>query len=209
MIGWSRVSPAPFRPLLISVVLAGLTLTFHHVAAAQDTTRALTDEGLRQLAEVVDGARRGGRVWVVMCGNAAPYRILGVYPSLADAQAAVSRQAAGSACVLHGPYVSVPDHPDGVVTYGEVCRKRDDSSCAASDTMMFSIADVESVSVRFALRGGGTWTSRPFRPQEGEAIFFTMAAVDKLLIPYLHRVYGVAYAQRERARLLQSSALRR
>ena len=188
----------------LAAAVACLALCSTRAVRAQDTTSALTDDGLRQLAEVVDGVRTGGRVWVVLCGTTAPYRVLGHYDSAQAAEAAAAQNAADN-CHVYGPYVTTPDS-GRVVAYGEVCRKRDDSSCASSDTTsMFSIADVRLVTVTFALASGRAWTTT-FRPQDGEAIFFTMAAVDKLLIPYLHRVYGVDYAQRERARLLRSTS---
>lgn len=214
MITSSRV-PRPLpRWVFMGLVLVSLTFTPYRAAAAQDTTTTLTDEGLRQLAEVVDGVRTGGLVWVVMCGTQAPYEVLGTYSSVEAALAAVRAHRAPATCGVYGPYAATSDRPGGVITYGEICRKRDDSSCAPSDTlrsqaMVFAITDVARVRISYQLRDGRTVTSEPFRPQDGEAIFFTMTAVDKLLIPYLHRVYGVDYAQRERARLLQASALRR
>jgi hypothetical protein len=44
-----------------------------------------------------------------------------------------------------------------------------------------------------------------FAPQEVEAIFFTMSAVDRMLIPYYVRLYGVEWAARQRQELARRS----
>jgi hypothetical protein len=218
MIASSRVPRPVSEWLLIGLVLVSLTFTPYRAATAQDTTTTLTDEGLRQLAEVVDGVRTGELVWVVLCGTQAPYEVLGTFSTAQAADAAATAKSAESHCHVHGPYATTADTPIRLVAYGEICRKRLDSSCAPSDTTyqlqasdpaLYSITDVLSVTISYRLRDGRTVTSSTFRPQEGEAVFFTMSAVDKLLIPYLQRVYGVDYAQRARATMLRRTSLRR
>src|SRR5207249_156310 len=54
------------------------------------------------------------------------------------------------------------------------------------------VDSIASVSVTFALTDGSTRRATS-RPQEAEAVFLTMSAVDKLLIPYYTMIYGVDY----------------
>lgn len=152
---------------------------------------------LQQLAVVVDGNSGGGFVWVVMCGATAPYEVIGTYTTAAQASEALSTaRATGKTCWLDGPYRTDRSFDGNMTTYGAVCKKGPDSQCLSDTSAVFLSADVRLVTMTTYLSGGRTVVDS-FRPQSVEAIFFTMSAVDKMLIPYYLRVYGPAYAQRQ------------
>jgi hypothetical protein len=170
---------------------------------AQDVPN--TDAYLAQAAAVVDGYSGGGPVWVVFCGTSSPYEVIGAYPTAAQAnEALAAATTAGKTCWIAGPYRSEPRFPEGVITYGAVCKKAWDSSCLSdtSRAVIAPVTEVNLVTVTTYLRNGRVVTDS-FRPQDVEAMFFTMSAVDKLLIPYYVRVYGVEYAAQQRAFFLR------
>lgn len=175
--------------------------------AAQDTPHSVGY--LQQVAAAVEGYSGGGIVFIVMCGRRDPYQVRGAFPTKPLAQAAAAAVApADGPCYVEGPYFSNVSFAGGVVTYGKGCNKQIDSSCPLADTSRAAaaapvpITDVQSVTVMIRLKNGQTITDS-FPPTNGEAIFLSMSAVDKLLIPYLVRVYGVEYAATQRRLFLR------
>jgi hypothetical protein len=194
------------RLVAMLVGLVGVGAMSPQVAVAQDTS-AHSDTWLQRVAAAVDGFSGGAPLYVVICGTTEPYEIVGAFPSktLAD-EAARTAQAGGKTCSVAGPFYSDPTYPNNTLTYAVGCKKQMDSSCPISDSSratVFAVTDIVAVKVTAYLRGGRIVVLDSFPPQSGEAIFFTMSAIDKLLMPYLVRVYGVEYAAGQRQQFLR------
>lgn len=157
---------------------------------------------LQQLAAVVDGYSGGGPVWVVMCDTTSPYEVIGAFPTESQANEAAhnARGTSGRTCWVDGPYTSDPSFRNLTTTYGAVCKKGWDSQCLSDTSAVLSVTDVQTITMTTTLRSGQTIVES-FRPQNVEAIFFTMSAVDRMLIPYYVRLYGVEWAARQRQEL--------
>src|SRR5205807_3069172 len=150
----------------------------------------------------VDGFRNGRPMWVVV-SKRFPYDIYGVFFDQHLVPEAVERAGANYTSV--GPYVAAPDSlmPSMTVLMTPICKNWDTSPCHKDSSFTATPVDsIASVSVTFALTDGSTRRAT-YRPQEAEAVFLTMSAVDKLLIPYYTMIYGVDYARAERAELLR------
>jgi hypothetical protein len=154
------------------------------------------------LAAVVDGYSGGGPVWVVMCDTTPPSDVIGAFATEAQANQAANsaRGTSGRTCWVDGPYTSDPSFPNQTTTYGAVCKKGWDSQCLSDTSAVLSVADVRMITMTTTLMSGRTIVES-FRPQDVEAIFFTMSAVDRMLIPYYVRLYGVEWAARQRQEL--------
>jgi hypothetical protein len=183
------------------IVFASLVFLFAATTTAAQQVKSETY--LMQLAAAVSGYSGGQAVWVVICGSTDPYEILGAFTSERDAREALSAaMASGRQCSVEGPFKTGETYAGGVKTYGSGCKKAPDSSCQ-SDTSRATIMafnDVIAVSVTYMRRTGPPVVDR-FSPRDVEAIFFTMAAADRLLIPYLTRLRGVEYARAQRQNL--------
>ncbi len=88
--------------------------------------------------------------------------------------------------------------------YGFICKKAPDSSCQSDTSRIFSVAEVAEVTVSYRLRTG-TVVTDSFAPGQVEAIFFTMSAADRMLIPYYRRIRGATYAESTRRRLMAAA----
>jgi hypothetical protein len=189
----------PNAALVLTLMAASLVLP--RCAATQNPPR--TAQYLEQLAAAVNGYSGGGVVYIVMCGRHYPYKVLGAFATAAEAQqAAATVQAKDGPCYVEGPYTSDNTYAGGAVTFGKGCNKQIDSSCPLADStartaFVVPMTQVENVIVTIRLRDGRQMTDT-FPPDRSEAMFFTMSAVDKLLIPYLVRVYGVEFAAAQR-----------
>ncbi len=104
------------------------------------------------------------------------------------------------------PASATPDtYPDTVKAYGYICKKLPDSSCQSDTSRIFSAAAVAEVTVSYKLTSGRV-VADSFAPGQVEAIFFTMSAADRMLIPYYRRIRGANYAASTRRRLLACQA---
>lgn len=183
------------------LTLIAVALAYPRVGAAQNPPR--TAQYLEQLAAAVNGYSGGNVVYVVMCGRRYPYTVLGAYATEAEArQAAAAVPARDGPCYVEGPYTSDNTYAGGAVTFGKGCNKQVDSSCPLADStaktaFIVPMNQVQDVVVTVRLRDGRQMTDT-FPANKSEAMFFTMSAIDKLLIPYLVRVYGVDYAAAQR-----------
>jgi len=202
-----RPIPPAFRPLTACAVTLLLALLAPRTAIAQNPPR--TAQYLEQLAAAVNGYSGGGVIYVVMCGRHYPYKVLGAFASAPEAQAAagMAQTRGDGPCYVEGPYYSDNTYAGGVVTFGKGCSKQIDSSCPLADStaktaIVVPMTQVENVVVTVRLRDGRQLTDT-FPPDRSEAIFFTMSAIDKLLIPYLVRVYGVEYAASQREQFMR------
>ncbi|MGH7569778.1 MAG: hypothetical protein ACREL9_12575 [Gemmatimonadales bacterium] len=168
--------------------------------AAQDTTR-LSAAMLKRLGEAVDGYRTGYPYWVTM-SLVFPHRVLGVFPSPDSAVAAAQR--GGREYGVFGPYYAAvdPGNEDLMFAAG-FCpgRHRWDSECPDEIAMEplggVPLRDVASLTVILRTKDGREIRTT-YAPHQVDALFFTLAAIDKFAIPYYERLYGVAYAARLR-----------
>jgi hypothetical protein len=194
------------RRMLLAVLVA-VSLP----AVAQSQNPAKPDSYLRLVAAAVSGYSAGGAVYVVICGAGNQYKVVGVYATAAMAQdAATAHKTNQAPCYVEGPYynnaVAYPSTDMTSMTYGGGCKKGPDSDCIADSTksaFTAPIGAIESVTITYKLREGGRQVSETFDPKTVEAVFFTMSAVDRMLIPYFVRVYGLNGALQKRTELLR------
>lgn len=168
----------------------------------------LTAPMLKRLGEAVDGYRTGHAYWVVM-RRTPPHHVRGVFRSADSASAAL--RSAGAGYATFGPYVAPTDPGNELVLYSIApCpgRHRWDSECP-EETRRYArvnVRDVDSVVVSIHWRRGGEpdVQRHTFNPYGVDALFFTLAAIDKFVVPYYERLYGVEYAAGIRQRYLRS-----
>ena len=167
-----------------------------NLAAAQDTTATL----LKVLGEAVDGYRTGQPVYVVAAFRS-PYPVYGVFSSRDSAMSALPR--AGRGYSVFGPYVAPPDGP-GEVRYALRACPHYWPTVYKCPTRSFTVgaSQVDSVRVTvFVKSGPPQFTTYP--RAEVDALFFTLSAIDKFVIPYYQRLLGAAYADSLRKGFVQ------
>lgn len=192
------------RPMLLAVLAA---VSLPAIARAQDPK---PDSYLLMVAAAVSGYSAGGSVYVVICKTGDEYKVIGAYstPELAQ-QALTANQSNRTKCAVEGPYYSNVGYGNNDMAsmgYGGGCKKGPDSDCIADSTAARSfiapIGSIETVTLTYRLRDGRS-VSETFDPRKVEAIFFTMPSVDRMLVPYFVRVYGLN-GTLERRRVLLS-----
>lgn len=151
--------------LLDSIVAAGLVIALTaRPAAAQDTTVSATM--LRVLAEAADGFRTGRPIYLV-ADRRFPHNVAGPFPSRAAAERV--RADSGATFAVFGPYLTRPDPAPRSAP--------------------------RVVAVRITVeQPGGRRRTFDVRPDSIDALFFTLSAVDKFMVPYYTRIYGTEYA---------------
>jgi hypothetical protein len=163
---------------------------------------------LRRLGSAVEGYRTGRPVWVV-ASLQFPHDVRGVYPALAEAMR--NATLAGPSYRSFGPYFGTRDTTtDGapVEAYGIVCVKQWDTRCLKDSTGTYAtMENVARVIITLVSRAGDV-QSDTLRPDQVEAVFFTMSALDKMLIPYYTQLYGSRYAARVREEYLSNLSAR-
>ena len=191
------------RPLLLAVLAA---VSLPAVAVAQQPK---PETYLLLVAAAVSGYSAGGPVYVVICETGGEYKVIGAFPTAAQAQeAANAKQSNRTTCYVEGPYVSTVGYASNdmlAMGYGGGCKKGPDSDCIADSTaaraFIAPIGSIETVTLTYRLRDGRS-VAETFNPRNVEAIFFTMPAVDRMLVPYFVRVYGLNGALERRRVLL-------
>jgi hypothetical protein len=160
---------------------------------AQDTTRAPTVTALRRVAEALDGYPARGSVYVVL-------------DSIQEVRAIVSSRPQADSVLrllrgrgeIHGPLRASPSASRNLVM-----------RCVHMDSAMQGIcnhfrpiplSEIDSMSLVIRTRDGASRTIS--LPRRADAIFLTMSAVDKFVIPYYTRVDGVDAAAALRRRML-------
>lgn len=189
------------RVLLAAAIVA---LAFPTRSAAQEAFPAAL---LRRLGSAVEGYRTGRPVWVV-ASMQFPHEVRGVFPSAEEARRVAA--VAGAPFRSFGPYSSVADSVGGatVEQFGIVCIKQPDTQCLKDSThASLSMASVSRVIITFVSTAGAV-QSDTLQPDQVEAVFFTMSAVDRLLIPYYTSLYGSRYAARVREEYLTNFGAR-
>lgn len=156
---------------------AGVTRTGTMPAAPVLATEAPGDSMaksaslLRRLAEAADGYRDGRPRWVVIHrkGVQGHHKVAGVFMSSEEAN--VQGQRVGHDYEVFGPFVTLDDPPDE------------------------STGPMDVVEVTVRQRDGKVIRIDPYKV---DALFWTLAAFDKFVAPYLARVDGAEYAARQR-----------
>jgi hypothetical protein len=180
------------KALTVSIVMSGLVACGSRVAPTDSRpippiqtsevagdTSAKSASLVRRLAEAADGFRDGRPHWVVIHrrGDRGHHDVKGVFDTFAEASFTARR--AGPEYAAFGPFVTVDDPPD----------------LSSNET------DVVEVIVR--QKNG---VEKRFDGDSVDALFWSLAAFDKFVAPYLTSVDGVRYAaeQRELFRLGKS-----
>jgi hypothetical protein len=198
-----RPEPRSISRLLYAVAALTLALAARPSAAAAQDTRT-TATLLRRLGEAVDGYRSGRPVWVV-AGWAFPHDVLGVFEDSSRA-----KEFARPGFNAFGPYFARPDVPGTPAImyaampcphYNPTVYKCPRDSLVA--TFAVPQESVDSVSIVVWTRGGVPHRGA-YRGGEVDALFFTMSAIDKFVVPYLTGLYGVDYAERVRDQSLRA-----
>ena len=203
-----RPKPATSPWSRVSLLLAGaLILTMPRASAAQDSTVTPASASLlRRVAEAIDAQRDSRPVWVVI-QSAFPHTLLGVYHSSIQATQA---RATRAGYVTMGPYVTPPDSGTHTMMLTIIpCPGRHDSYSNCPDTTHSSasasgaipVDDADSIVVAIYGKRGFV-VHRTFAPDELDALFLTLSAIDKFAIPYYTRLYGPAIAARMRQQYL-------
>jgi hypothetical protein len=134
----------------------------------EDTTR-LSASLLRRLAEAADGYRDGADRYVVATREF-PHKVAGAFRTRAEADGIA---AARSSVSLHygvfGPYLTMPD------------------------SLAEGPEDVDSVTV--TMKNG---KQKTYSADSVDALFWSLAAFDKFIAPYLTSVAGPLYAAEQR-----------
>ena len=204
-----RPPNASLAPLCAIVGLTMALLASPSRAPGQDTATSsrasttITATLLRRLAEAVDGHRSGRPMWVV-AAYAFPHEVLGVYPDSAKA-AEVGRRPGFHA---FGPFAALPDIPRATsYAYAtQPCVHYYPTVYNCPDTLIpigVASTQVESVSVVVYTTGGALHRAS-FRGADVDAMFFTMSAIDKFVIPYYTLLYGADYGREIRRRSLRA-----
>lgn len=185
----------PSRLCLLGLLVTAAILPLR---AQSQEAQVLPATLLRRVGSAVEGYRSGRPVWVVTSLQF-PHDVRGVYLSAGEADRVA--KLAGPNYRPLGPYVGTPDTLPGggsTMLYSVICIKQWDTSCLRDSTRASSPVDsVRSVIISIVTTSGAV-KSDTLRPEQVEAVFFTMSAVDKLLIPYYTQLYGSRYAARLR-----------
>jgi hypothetical protein len=124
---------------------------------------------VRRLAEAADGFRDGKDKYVV-ANRKFPHHVAGVFSTLDEARFVANR--AGPDYSAFGPFRTIDDPPD-----------------------QSSVGD-EAVAEVIVVTKGGKRTRFP--ADSVDALFWSLAAFDKFVVPYLAVVYSAQYAAEQR-----------
>jgi hypothetical protein len=126
---------------------------------------------LRRLAEAADGFRDGRPRWVAINrkGDRGHHKVLGVFTTFEEAS--FTAQRAGPEYAAFGPFVTVDDPPD--------------ESSSDEDVVEVIVRQKDRVEKRFSA-------------DSVDALFWSLAAFDKFIAPYLTTTEGVRYAAEQR-----------
>ena len=179
-------------------------------ANAQPSERIPDPTLLKRLAEAVDGNRTGKPIYVVASYDL-PNPVRGVFPGKPDAEALARRL--GKSYAVFGPYSAPFDGgwlflqcrhdrvTSSMMEHGLGARHAYEGNKVAIDTTgvtllgpycppeTLRLSDVEDFTLTVKMKNG-TVRSVPISNQT-DAVFLSLAAIDKFVIPYYSRVIGV------------------
>ena len=154
------------------------------------TGGSLPQDAMRSIVEAVDTWRGQAEAFVVF-QNKSPYEIVSVHPTEEAAQTAVSAKQGLNYFGPVAPKPRVPSfHP---VPKPNGCNRPRPVKDTVSTVVLRNASDIEVA--RFTVNIDG---SLPNPESDIEALFLTVAGLDKFMIPYLTRVFGAEYAAASR-----------
>ena len=176
------------------------TLSVMLLAPAVRAQEPLSTTAFRRFAEALDGNRVGTPVFIVACRDLG-YRVGAVVPTRTKADSV--RRILGPCYGIFGPYVPIEDllaHKAvrGCVHDGNTSNQDPSPICPASP---FLQRDVVSMTLVTRLRDS-TIHEMHMGPQV-DAIFLTLPAIDKFMIPYYSRVVGIDSAAAMRTQIVR------
>jgi hypothetical protein len=157
---------------LILAMLAVISLTASALSRLSAQDTTVSATMLRVLAEAADVYRTGQPVFLV-ADYRFPHNVLRAFNSKADAERAKADSATYG---VFGPYVTaqdpIPDNAPRIV--GIRVSKRDNL---------------------------GRVTTQNIIPAGADALFLSMSAIDKFVLPYYSKIYGPDFAQKLRDKI--------
>ena len=166
-----------YARIFVAIVLITARMVLGNGLSAQE--RAVSPTLLRVLGETVAACRPGPHPIFLVADYRFPHEVIGHFYSRADAERVRARS--GSTTGVFGPYVN------------------------PADPMSHTAARVLTVTLTRRTASGRTDTVR-VDPEKVDALFFSMSALDKFMVPYYSRLYGPEYALKLRQRLGPISA---
>ena len=177
---------------------------------------------LKRLGAAVDGYRTGKPLWVV-ADTAFPHHVWAVPTS---GQIAAKLAAGRPGAMAFGPYAAYePALSDSAVpkqgqvappmvmsSYFPPCIKQPDSQCIFEvdsgrgrglDSLRLDSLRLKGTTITIELRHGNYTKRATFDADSLSAVFFSMSAVDNMLMPYYTHLYGVDEAARIRQRMFR------
>ncbi len=141
---------------------------------------------LKRIAEAVDGNRSGKQVYVVLSGEPLNPPV-GVFSDLKEANAQLT--AAGKGAQLFGPYQTALDPGGNIAACVHVTGSRWQTDRCVPPVRTVRQDDVRSLSLVIT-RLDGTRDSIPL-PPNADAVFLSLASIDKFVVPYYARMLGL------------------
>jgi hypothetical protein len=161
---------------------------------------------LRRLAEAVDGYRSGETLFVAAAWRF-PHEVAGVFTSSRQATEVARRK--GVEYGVFGPYFAPPDSGNEMMFYSlRLCPGLHEPDSYCPDTT-FSLsqavpyANIRDITVTIHAKNG-TAVESVLAPGDVDAVFFTLSAIDKFVMPYYTRIYGAQFAADMRAGYLRN-----
>src|SRR6266567_2095520 len=160
-----------------------------------DSTRAMSASLLRRLAEAVDGYRSGDTLFVVAAWRF-PHDVAGVFANRRQALEIARRR--GVDYGVFGPYFAPPDSGNEMMVYSlQFCPGLHDPDSWCPDTTFalsqtVPYANIKDITITIHAKEGAS-VERVLAPGQVDAVFFTLSAIDKFVMPYYTRVYGAQY----------------
>jgi hypothetical protein len=145
---------------------------------------------LRRLAAAADGYRTGAPVYVV-ASYVSPYDVVGVFSTR---DSALRARGYDRSSAVFGPYVTSLDF-DRPSAFLPMMHSRP-TIYKLLDSLpqpAWWERDIDSVAITVYHRSRGTWHT-VHRGLEGDAVFFSLASIDKFALPYYAQLYGPGYA---------------
>ena len=177
-----------------------------------DSTRGLSAAQLRRVAEAVDGNRTGRPVWVVLTTARGGYPDVVAVFGTRDSATTFARTE-GDAYVAVGPYYATADSPGPMLYMTKPCVHDGSITrwlCPGLDSLANATVPMSDVlDVTVVVRTRDASYRSVLQAPHADALFFTLPAIDKFVVPYYARVYDAAYAADLREQVLRMFRYRR
>jgi hypothetical protein len=168
---------------------------------AQDTLRVASPLLLKRLGEALDGYRTGGLAYVV-ASYEYPNSVAGIFDTRREADIALS--SLRGRFDVFGPYRTIRDRdlsPQMVICIHRMSLMTPDGYCGDGLRPAVAVSDVDSLFLTIHLKSGHV--RREVIPIATDAVFLTLAAVDKFAMPYYAHAIGIEQTARMRQDFVQ------